>query len=287
MNLNSIPCRVLLPALQAMVLSACTTEQIRDALQVEADNVTVNGNTYLLYRSDSPFGEAASTIQQRFPNMKEARKSDSPKFIDSHPAGVNHAELKGFGVTMVAHNGGLIPGADDIEYSSARVDDPNLLFFDKGRSGKYKEWEIIGMGYSMPYRPQDRPVLLTRTQLDPLNPFTLLPSDPLPGVVHRFLVHEAGYHNLLNGEFIHATDNDLTNAAINAGKSIYPLGEHIIDHDDMKSGGANKKRHGRMWTLHVWFQPGTGRPVVAETDPWYRSVNGLTVPDVAFYDVSN
>ena len=276
-------------ALSMMLLlaAACTTEAIREILMVEADDIRVNGKDYLLYRSTSPFGEAASTIQERYPNMKEARKSSSPKFIDSHPKGINHGELKGFGVTMVAHNGGLIPGADDILSSSGRVDDPNLLFFDKGRSGKYKEWEIIGMGYSMPYRPDDRPVLLTKTVLDPLDPFTILPSDVLPGIVHRFLVHEAGYHNLTTAEFIHATDGDLTDAARDAGKSIYPLGEHIIDHGDLKSGGANMKRHGRYWTLHVWFDPDSGRPVIAETDPWYRSVNGLQVPDVAFYDVDN
>ena len=271
--------------LLGLMTAACTPDEFREALDVEADEISVNGTTYLRYRSYSLIGVAAAGIQERYPDMKAARKSKYPKFIDSHPAGSGHAELEGFGVTMVKHDGGAVPGADDILYSSGRVNDPTLLFFDKGKAGKYEEWEIIGMGYSMIYRPDDRPVLLTQAVIDPANPTVVPPGDPIPGHVYRFLMHEAGYHNLTNGQFIKATDNDLKKKAKDAGKTIDPLGASIIDHDDLKAGSLTTKRHGRVWTLHVWFEPGTGLPVFAEADPWNRSPGGITIPSSAFVDV--
>lgn len=92
--------------------------------------------------TSSGMRNAIDDVRDRFPNLKASNRSNSPKFVDSHPKflGTGHAELDGFGVTMVAHNGieprvsfDKILNADDPILGS-NVENPNLLFFEKGSS---------------------------------------------------------------------------------------------------------------------------------------------------------
>jgi len=98
-------------------------------------------------------------------------------------------------------------------------------------------------------------------------------------------IHEAGYHHSPgDGGFISATDDNLKRAAIDAGKSIDRQGCFGISRSDLKTNALDVK-HGRLWTVHVWFEPGTRRPTIALTDPWCRqSDHAVTIPSRAFYE---
>lgn len=230
------------------------------------------GSSVLLLAADHPLSLASAAIQNRYPNMAAANDSSSPKFIDSHPAGANRGELRGYGVTMIAHEGSEpLVSFDAIQNSSMDVDDPNLLFFEK-RNGSTSTWPLIGAGYANFYVPGQEP-RLTQGGIDIVPAF-------------RFWVHEAGYHRVLTGAFECATDSNLGRQAVDAGKSLLPIGQHAISRDDIRAKTFSK-RHGRYWTLHVWYDPVTGRPVVAETDPWERQASDArVVPDCAFYRVN-
>jgi hypothetical protein len=95
--------------------------------------------------TDSDLGSAATTVRRKYPNFNVAQKAKNPSFLDAHPSGAlatGHAELKGFGVTMVQ---GKWP--DPVDNASGRLDDPTLLFFQKDGK-KQDDWAIIGLGYS-------------------------------------------------------------------------------------------------------------------------------------------
>ena len=78
-------------------------------------------------------------------------------------------------------------------------------------------------------------------------------------------------------------NSDLKQPAKDDGLTIDSAGRLNVTRDKLKSKVATV-RHGRIWTLHVWFEPETGRPAIATTDPWKRqSGNAKTVPSCAFY----
>lgn len=216
---------------------------------------------------------AIDDVKDRYPNLKAANQSKNPKFIDSHPKGfaTGHAELDGFGVTMVAHNGtepkvnfDKILNADDAPLNSSAWN-PNLLFFEKGKTGKTKQWEIIGMGYSLAFDPTDQPFITVF------------------GTRHDFDVHEAGYHNIVDGGFKCAEDKNLKKKAKNAGKTVDSQGRHNITRDDLKNR-VNTVKHGRIWSIHIWFDPDGSGWSVGTTDPWGRQDSkAKSVPSCAFY----
>lgn len=226
-------------------------------------------NTEILHPYDSELAEVARVIQEKYSNMKEAQKAENPKFIDSHVKnfGTGHADLKGFGVTMVAHNGrGPKPSIENLVFWNDDLDEPNLLFFEKGSSFNKSQWKIIGMGYGKDFTSNVPPILT------------------VDGMEYEFLIHEAGYHKLGNGGFECAENEDLKNNSWDDGVRIDEAGLNIVTRDDLKPRKRFSVRHGRLWAIHVWFDPETGLPIVAEKDPWERQAfDAITVPPCAFY----
>ena len=217
-----------------------------------------------VFGSDTPFGVAARLVASRYPDFKTARKASDPSFVDAHPSGAfatGHGELKGYGVTMIQGKRSNV-----VENASGDLADPALLFFQK--TGKDEDdWGIIGMGYDFQHiRDNDS------------GPTQIAGVDS--GI---WWLHEAGYHRSPgDGGFNCATNDDLQKAAFDAGKRIDAAGCMGLDEKDLKVHEFRKK-HGRYWVLHVWFEPTTRRPTLALTDPWCRqSASAVTVPSCAF-----
>jgi hypothetical protein len=216
--------------------------------------------------SDSPLGAAAITIELRYPDFSWAQKAKMPSFIDAHPSGAfatNHGELKGFGVTMVRGTRSNVM-AD----KSGSLTDPTLLFFDR-RPKQQDDWKIIGMGYSFALRANKEK-----------------PPEALRFAAADWWIHEAGYHHSPgDGGFTCAADKDLKNSVAKAGKHVDAAGCFGIGDDDIVTREFHlDKKHGRYWALHVWFEPKTGRPTIAKTDPWCRqSADAVSVPSCAFF----
>jgi hypothetical protein len=215
----------------------------------------------------TPLGAAALDVAKRYPNFNKAQKAKEPSYFDAHPSGAlatSHGELQGFGVTMVQ---GKWPKA--VDNASGRLKDPTLLFFQK--TGKSQDdWKIIGMGYTFKFnKDNERP-----------------PTNIAAFTEDEWWIHEAGYHRSPgDGGFTCASNDDLKNEARDAGKSIDEAGCFGINNDDLKTREFHAdKKHGRYWTVHVWFEPKTQRTVVAKTDPWCRqSDEALSVPKCAFF----
>jgi hypothetical protein len=217
--------------------------------------------------TDSPIGLAAAAVRARYGSFNTAQKAKEPSFFDAHPSGVaatGHAELEGFGVTMVQ---GKWPKA--ALNASGKLDDPTLLFFRK--NGKDQDdWWIIGMGYSFEFASDSE---------DP-------PRSPSEIPASKWVVHEAGYHHSPgDGGFTCADNDDLRKSVFNAGKRIDSAGCIGISQSDLKTREFDvDKKHGRFWAAHVWFEPGTMRPAYAATDPWCRQGSeALHVPACAFF----
>lgn len=223
-----------------------------------------------LHDAGSELGLAALAVRSRYPFLKNAQRSTTPKFIDAHTKnyGAGHADLQGYGVTMIAHHGHKpAPKFDKINYWRGELDQPTELFFQKGRNNKESEWNIIGMGYGLVFDPDNLPTL------------------DADGTSYPFLIHEAGYHRLGDGGFDCADNGDLKTASWNSGLRIDSAGQMNVTRDDLKSRTSiRKKRHGRLWTIHVWFDPESGLPVVRNKDPWSRQgSDAIKVDDCAFY----
>ena len=222
----------------------------------------------VLHAADTDLALAAVGVRNKYPKNKDAQKSTDPKFIDSHTKsfGIGHQELVGFGITMVAHDGsGPAPSANSIIEWDGDITNPNLLIYQKSR-GNRKDWPIIGMGFSTLYDSEDVP--------DPI---------VVDGVEYPFLVHEAGYHPITNGGFNCADNGDLKTSAYEDGKRIDPEGRHAITRDDLKRK-VGQVRHGRIWSHHVWFEPGTDQIAIAMTDPWRRqNESARAIGECAFF----
>ncbi|MDH3503824.1 MAG: hypothetical protein OEZ41_14070 [Nitrospirota bacterium] len=223
------------------------------------------GGTIHVEAENSTLGQAAKTVTGKYPNFNAAQKAKDPHYFDAHPSGMlatNHGELQGFGITMIQ---GKWP--NPVDNASGSLTDPTLLFFHKDGK-KQDDWKIIGMGYTFAF---DR---------DGEAPPTTIPEIP----ADAWLIHEAGYHHSPgDGGFSCATDDDLKKSAVQDGKNIDRSGCIGIAKEHLKTKSFDIK-HGRFWTVHVWFEPGTARPTIQPTDPWCRqSDNAIKVPNSAFF----
>ncbi len=223
---------------------------------------TTCGGKVIVQATDSALGAAAAKVAARTPNFNVAQKVKNPAFFDAHPSGAlatGHAELKGFGVTMVQ---GSWPKA--VENASGDLDDPTLLFFRKA-DGNQDNWGLIGMGYSFQFATDNQPF-----------------PTKVPGIQGSiWWIHEAGYHRSPgDGGFTCAVSAD-----VKFGPSPDSAGCNGIASGNLKTREFHADhKHGRYWAAHVWFEPGTLRPTIALTDPWCRqSAAALTVPACGFF----
>lgn len=235
-----------------------------------ADVHTPCGGTVHVRASDGVLGRAAAQVASEYPNFNSAQKAKDPHFFDAHPSGAfaqKHTELAGFGVTMVQ---GKWPSP--VDNASGSLSDPTLLFYQKSGSNQ-EGWEIIGMGYFFEFESDNE-----------------RPPANFPAIdAKHWWIHDAGYHNVPgDGNFRCASNDDLTNKAYDTGKRIDAKGCHGIEKSDLKTReivlGKADQKHGRIWTVHVWFEPGKSRPTVKKTDPWCRQdQNALVMPACTFF----
>lgn len=224
-------------------------------------NTTCGGNV-IVQATDSALGIAAARVAARMPNFNVAQKVKNPAFFDAHPSGAlatGHAELKGFGVTMIQ---GKFPKA--VAGASGDLDDPTLLFFRKSGNDQ-DNWGLIGMGYSFELIRDNQPFPTKVSAIQGAN----------------WWIHEAGYHHSPgDGGFTCAVLAD-----VKLGPSPDAAGCNGIAGGNLKTREFRlDHKHGRYWTAHVWFEPGTLRPTLALTDPWCRqSPAALAVPSCAFF----
>lgn len=215
----------------------------------------------IVQATDSPLGLAVAKVAARVPSFNVAQKVKDPSYFDAHPSGMaatSHAELKGFGVTMIQ---GVWPKA--VENASGDLSDPTLLFFSKTGNDQ-DAWKIIGMGYSFLLDTDNQP-----------------PPTRIPGISGGvWSIHEAGYHRSPgDGGFSCASSDDIILGGIPDA-----AGCRGIDKDSLRTREFHvDRKHGRYWAAHIWFEPGTRRPTITLTDPWCRqTASALAVPACAF-----
>ena len=193
---------------------------------------------------------AAQVIQTRWPTAGDAWDNpynETCTWYWSH----GKRSFDGMGVAMATLESrpGIRNLVEDIhdQFAAGALNQPSLLFFDQ-TDEHWRSWELIGFGYHMDYQPCDPPPL---------------------GCVNdkAWFVHEAGYHNILNGEMTLATDDDLLPSS--TATAIDAAGCQDIEHHDLdfKLGFV---AHGRAWDLHVWIDPTGGMPWATPYDPWTR-----------------
>lgn len=232
------------------------------------ETVTTNcGGSVEVLGSETPLGQAAADMARRYPDFNTTQKAKDPSYFDAHPSGVlatGHAELGGFGVTMIQGN-----WPKPVGNATSKLGNPTLLFFQK-TDKKQDYWNIIGMGYTFEFATEN------------MSPPTKLAEIP----AHEWWIHEAGYHHSPgDGGFTCAKNDDLKNKVFNAGKRIDSAGCEGIAKGDLKTREFKlDSKHGRYWTVHVWIDPSTRRPTLQKTDPWCRqSKDALSVPRCAFF----
>ncbi|MED5371262.1 MAG: hypothetical protein VX899_09625 [Myxococcota bacterium] len=215
--------------------------------------------------------EALLPVKTRWPTLGDAL--DDPRDPECVWQ-LTHREVSvdGMGVTVVNFDGPLnlgSAGGFGIEqphdlFAGENPRYPSLLFFDQ-TEGPRDTWPLIGVGYHYDYFPCNQPSLGC---VDPA----------------EFFVHEAGYHRVFPGQdggMDIVTQSDLD----------YTLDDcSIIEHHDLDKR-LFRVRHGRVWDLHIWFDPedGTpegGPPVAAIEDPWLRwkdAPDSVVIEDAFFF----
>lgn len=196
--------------------------------------------------------EAAIDIRSRYPTWGDAKSGTSlsgSQYKKAHTT----KELEGFGVTLVT-----MTGVASVQDWTEDINDPSLLFFEKDESLDRDDWPLFGFGYHHEW--EDSPVMGACTRP---SPDCTSSSD----FAENFSIHEAGYHH--NG-FEIADNGDLRSGR----GTVDADGCNLIDKDDLRSsissGHGASAKHGRAWTMHVFYAPGTDLPIISTVDPWDR-----------------
>jgi hypothetical protein len=214
---------------------------------------------------DDPLRRARDHIERKWPNFDRAKSLDYDDNDNNNNdggescwrEGHGEANLAGFGVSLTrawpSSGGGCGNIAWEDVHANEDPNQPSLLFFEKTTSGK-NTWRVIGAGYHYHYDPCEVPCLTGATR-------------------GKFMIHEAGWHRVpgdggfdcVKQRFIDSPGIDITDQC-----------EHIEAEDFSRNQpnlafGANK--HGRVWTYHMFFEPGTNAVAVAASDPWCRDTD--------------
>ncbi|MGB0852861.1 MAG: hypothetical protein ACPGSI_06185 [Pikeienuella sp.] len=241
-----------------------------------------------ILNEDTAMARAARQVQARWPTLNDAEQDTTPLWRDAHPAfGLAHGELSGFGITMVRVNRRAVaPDPEDIPFATGELSEPNLLFFDRSAASLARNMPIIGMGFGFEFLDADGdgiadvPVL----NADASDPqLEWLPAEALVYSLDGTLIHEAGYHLALRPRpgFEIATDDDLEPDAVARGITVDRAGHAPIGHEDLQDALG---QHGRIWAVHVWFEPETGLPTISPCDPWHRQrARANNLPEGTFY----
>jgi len=229
---------------------------------VDVDVTTSCGRSASVRRAvDDPLVQARARVERKWPNFRAAKDLDYDDDDDGNNEGKEtcwregHAEanLANSGVSLTRADPGPLGGCTDSVwvdvYAGNDPDRPSLLFFEKTSSDK-RTWRVIGAGYHYDYQPCSVPCLLGVSESE-------------------FLIHEGGWHRVPgDGGFDCVEQRWIDN---NAGIRVTDRCAVIEKKDFHRTSiafGANK--HERLWTLHVFFEPGGSGVAVAETDPWCR-----------------
>ena len=217
-------------------------------------------STVVRVGASDPMVLARAHIESKWPNFRDAKDLD----YDEDNDGINesgescwregHAEanLEGFGVTLTRGTCGLI-------WSDYHANDdpmePSLLAFEK-TTGSKDTWQIIGAEYHYHYDSCEVPCL------------TSVPES-------RFLIHEAGWHRVPGDGGFDCIQQKWVDTS--GGVPVVDVFDQCADihkddfHRSNITFGANK--HERVWTMHMFFEPGTNGIALAEVDPWCRDID--------------
>jgi hypothetical protein len=198
---------------------------------------------------DRELDEAMRAVLAKAPNWAVAKARTDRIFIEAHGT----TSLTGFGATLVEAEHAPSPESlipHDI-HARGPLDEPSLLFFQK-TDGPQDEWPLIGVGYHRPFTPCAVPTL---------------DDDGRSIDVDDWFVHEAGWHHVPAGDggFTPATAAD-----VQEGVVLDHAGCFDVSADDLRDVRPLFVRHGRAWTVHVWFADDRC-PVVELADPYERT----------------
>ncbi len=241
--------RMRIPLLSLVLISSLSYLACNDGSAIDSDDQT---DVSALSCNDALI-EAAIDIKSRYPtwgDAKAATTTSGSQYKEAH----SKKELEGFGVTLVT-----MTGIANVQNWTGDLNDPSLLFFEKDTSLSRQDWPLIGFGYHHEWE-DSAPSMGSCVRPTP-------DCTSSADFAENFIIHEAGYH--VHG-FEVADTGDLR-----SGRGIVDSeGCNRIDKDDLKdtlfAGHGIGAKHGRSWTMHIFYAPGTDLPIITTEDPWNR-----------------
>ena len=197
---------------------------------------------------DDPLVQARARVERKWPNFETAKDLDYDDDDDGNNEGKetcwreghDEANLAGFGVSLTRAEHGPGGGCTEPVWEDLHAGNdpeyPSLLFFEKTSSREKQTWRVIGAGYHYDYQPCSVPCLLGAAE-------------------SKFLIHEAGWHRVPgDGGFDCVEQRWIdNNAGIRVADQCAVIEKHDFHRLTLKFG-VNK--HERLWTMHVFFEPG-------------------------------
>lgn len=232
---------------------------------------TACGETARVIRNPHhPLVMARAFIEDKWPDFDTAQHLD----YDENDNGVRDsgetqwrrghatANLEGFGASLTRGGGG--PLWNDV-HATDLPHEPSLLFFE-ATTGAHSSWAVIGAGYHYHFNPCEVPCLKG------------VPEDD-------FLIHEAGWHRLGDGGFDCVKERWVDK---DGGAPVVDIFDQCVEvnKDDFHRAGLTfgLNKHERVWTVHLFFEPGTNGVALALDDPWCRDHDDPTDPPVVTVD---
>lgn len=227
---------------------------------------------------DSALTQAARMAQTNWPTLRDALDDDGVNWINSHPARDQpHGEVRGFGLTVVRWDAERrpLPLPRDFVMSEGDLMAPTLLFYDRSRGLGPRRWPLIGIGYAFDFTDFDGDGVSDPPAVFPQNGAPRLDLAPREAFLFNrdgMLIHEAGYHIVAQARpgFQIVRQRDIRRRFREAGLVVDLNGESPINWNHLERRPP-RFRHGRLWVLHAFFDPASGRPTISPCDPWGRS----------------